>query len=419
MEGQFWLASRPANKVGGRLSLGGENGIKLALLGSFHDDEVDVGSAERFIIQGIAGHSALTLDSCFLLSSVMNWPGIDQETYHVPVVLEGAHYDEGEVPTFNKLYLRLQHLRGWVGRSGIKRENPHPDRGRTLTVTCTEPSPLLIQTDFGELSLSFPYSASFQRFEFKIEESCRLALSFNNPQSLERIVELCSRLQDLVTIGVDAPATIVSVSVADPSLTTESPSGEVDHQPIKLHTHYRGSHSPESKEVLHPPKMMFTFEDIRGLQGIVKWLETSDKFKPVIDSLLSHWYIPRMYTENRFFNAIVAAETLETIRLGKQNISFHKALTSLTSEAGSTFAALVGNVDIWIKRVVRARHNNVVHRGLRERESPNLWLLSESVYFLVVLCLLRRCGVPEGAFSRLQRNPRFRWLTERHSRTPP
>ena len=418
MEGQFWLANRPDNKVGGRLSLDTVNGMKLDLIGALRDDAADIESAGRFRIHGIAGHNAFTLDSCFPTSRVRHWPGIEQESYHVPVVLEGAYYDEGEVPTFNKLYLRLQHLRGWVGRSRLKIEHPHPDNGRTLTLTCTEPSPLVIKTVFGELSLSFDYSASMELFDFKIAESRLLTLRFNSPQSMEEIVGFCAKLQDLITIGVDAPARIVSVSAAGPELITRSPSGEAEQHTVKLHTHYRGSPSPTAKEVLFPSQMMFTFEDIGGLQGIAQWLEASDKFKPVIGSLLSHWYIPRMYTENRFFSAITAAETLERIRRGEQKFPFKDALSSLASEAGTTFAALVGDVGSWVERVREARVYNLVHRGLRESEPPDLLLLSESVYFLVVLCLLRRCGVPEDAFSRLERNPRFIWLAERYGRTP-
>ena len=59
-------------------------------------------------------------------------------------------------------------------------------------------------------------------------------------------------------------------------------------------------------------QMLFTFDDIGGLDGVAKWLETSSKFRPVIDSLLSDWYLPTTYTDNRLLNSIIAAEALET-----------------------------------------------------------------------------------------------------------
>ena len=131
-----------------------------------------------------------------------------------------------------------------------------------------------------------------------------------------------------------------------------------------------------------------------------------------ISSLLSHRYLPRMYIDNRFLNMVIAAESLERIRLQEQDFKLSKALETLASTGGTTFATLVVDVDGWIKEVVRTRVANVVHRGLQEEREPEFYLLSESLYFLVVLCLLKECGVADKALSEIQRNPRFVWLNK-------
>ena len=51
----------------------------------------------------------------------------------------------------------------------------------------------------------------------------------------------------------------------------------------------------------------------------------------------------------------------------------------------------VGGVEGWVtNEIVRVRQNNLVHRGLRgDAEGPRMFWLAESLYFLVVFCLLK------------------------------
>ncbi len=86
-------------------------------------------------------------------------------------------------------------------------------------------------------------------------------------------------------------------------------------------------------------------------------------------------------------------------------------METLTREAGETCSFLVGDVEKWIRLVVRTRNDVMVHRGLDEGDEPDFYLLSESLYFLVVLCLLRECGVSDDTLSGVQENHRVRWLS--------
>ncbi len=134
----------------------------------------------------------------------------------------------------------------------------------------------------------------------------------------------------------------------------------------------------------------------------------------MIGSLLSHWYLPSLYEENRFLNVVIAAEAVERIRTQEQGLNFQHALERLAKDAGATFEALVDDVASWSKEVVQLRVNQVVHRGLGEDiDSSRLHVLTESLYYLVVLCLLRECGVPEDAFSNIKQHRRFMHLANR------
>ena len=58
--------------------------------------------------------------------------------------------------------------------------------------------------------------------------------------------------------------------------------------------------------------------------------------------------------------------------------------------------------------VAKARMNNIVHRGgVRDNGNAPLYELAESLYFLVVFCLLRECGVEDDVFEGIQQRQRF------------
>ena len=155
-------------------------------------------------------------------------------------------------------------------------------------------------------------------------------------------------------------------------------------------------------------QMLFTFDDIGGLDGIAKWLKTSARFRQVIDSLLSHWYLPDIYTDNRLLNMIIAAEALERIRLQKQDLNFREALIDLAGVAGNPFRVIVEDVSTWASEIVRIRTRNLVHRGLHGNlEGLRPYYLSESLYLLVVLCLLRECGITEETLTKVQGHQAF------------
>ena len=112
--------------------------------------------------------------------------------------------------------------------------------------------------------------------------------------------------------------------------------------------------------------MAFTCDDIGGLDGIRAWLKLANRYSVVIALLVSHWYVPPLYQEQRYFNTIVAAESLIRIRKQEQNIkSLKKELIDVAGKIETLFAPLVGDLAVWAREVVRTRDNYVVHPGLR------------------------------------------------------
>lgn len=406
--------------MAGHLKTDGRQGAELTLIGSFSDPDLFGSESSKAVrILGFLGNKKVTLDSCIQTSVTRSFPGTASETYHVRIVFEDAHFQQNEPLTFNRFQLQLWHLDHWIDLQGIERSyHRNPDGTLTPNIAFAPPSTRTVETDFGTLQLQFSYAGKPGHFEYKVIETRNFIINFDEPQSLRQLLQFSGALQDLLTIGVDGLSTIEDLTLLHPDSKAKSNSGQVIHFPIKLHMEYRGKDLIDDKKTIRNHDMLFTFEDIGNLNGVARWLEVAKKFRPAFGALTAQWYRPRMYAENRFFNAVTAAETFQRIRLNKQDLNFRMELKSLAAQAGDTFRNLVGDVDHWAKTVRDTRVKKVVHPGLYGNVEPEIYLLSESVYFLVVLCLLQECGVPDETLEKIQQHQRFRLLKEQLQASP-
>ena len=413
LEGVFWLDNVPDGQVAGRLTFDSTNGAILDLIGALHRPEESFDqSLPPARILGVAGGKNLTLVDCYCANASLRFPGLFREQYRPALVLSGCQITERQPLVFDTVRVNLRHLDGWVRKTGTGIQITPGEQGIGIGKIHLTHTPLdkeVVPTDTGELELTFTCQFKPDPFHTTtLTQSAMLGARFNEPRTVQNILETCVALRNLLTIGVGAPAFILKATLTCPDLTRDLGQEKPSLIPIGLYTQGLGDETQKALKDVHPMQMLFTFEDIGGLEGIAKWMKTSSKFKPVIDSLLSHWYLPIMYTDNRFLNIIIAAEALERIRLNKQNFNFSKGLERLADYAGDPFKSLVQEFGPWIKEVVRLRINNLVHRGLHEDiEGPRMFWLSESLYFLVVLCLLRECGVSESTLSKITRHQRF------------
>ena len=346
-----------------------------------------------------------------------------RERYSPEVILSGAHFEESESLEFSGVRFELSHLDEWVSKSSTSVSRLADAVGKHTGEIQIDHKPreeTSVLIDVGELALGYIYSYKLDSITEKtIGQRSYFRVKFREPRSLDDVLREGTSLQNLVTIGVAALSSFTNITLSHLDKVRTLPSGRVVSDPVDMYAQFRGGNISGKAETIHPTQMLFTFDDIGGLDGIAKWLETSAKFRPVIDSLLSHWYLPMIYTDNRLLNMIIAAEALERIKLQKQNLDYSDALKSLAKVAGAPFSAMVQDVDAWVEEIVRARTNNLVHRGLQgDLEGQRMYTLSESLYFLVVICLLRECGIPEETLSKMQDHQRFIWAVKQLRSNP-
>ncbi len=372
----------------------------------------------RFRIQGAAGARLITLDSCLKIGERVEIPGIFHEEYRVPVVLSGYHFDESEPLEFDSVTVSLRHLEHWVNRSGVSVEYIQEEGANRVRSVNIEHSPLestVTQTHIGQLELSFGWKVLGDHIlQSTIEQKCGFSLRFAEPLALEDILNHCSALKDIVTIGLDTPSQFIEVTLKLQLPDELRNNSGQSHAEIKLYADLKGPAYQTKKRAPQPAQMIFTFDDIGGLTGIGEWVGVAHRYRVVIGSLMNSIYSPELSEENRFFNAVVAAEALARIKVGKQQVNLGMELASLGHEAGETFKVLVGDIATWAKTIVRTRDNFVVHPGLHEYvNSPQMFFLGESLYLLVILSLLRECGIEESTLKNIGKHQRFKRIADK------
>ena len=418
--GTFWKAGNPDRRVEGRLTYNDADGLELRLIGSLHDpesvlarqtgpvisvslDELFGVGLEHIRIVGQTSEGYVTVDNCYRESGRFSLGGHRpaQEVYKGNVAFLGQHFGEDEKLSFTGVTTRIQHIEHWVGMSAVSVELEREEKSnrlQQLSIVTTPLQEMVITTDLGELELAFEYGIAGDHIvESTIRQRSVLSIRFCEPQTLSNTIGICTALQDLVTIGANTPVSIDKVNLQHAGLD----------RAIGFYAQLIG---PTEQEVTEPPAaidQLFSFDDVGGLQGVAKWIGVAERYRSVVSALLSPEYRPPWYVEHRFFDAITAVESFARIRGQEDHINRYK-LKQLGHWVGAAFQGLVGDVDHWVDMVWDARRDNVVHRGLRETKRPQLYMLSESLYFLGLLCLIRECELPDRALERIRNHRRFR-----------
>ena len=410
VEGLFWLEDKPDDKVAGRLTFTAQRGGTLNLIGAFHEAGRPADPDEVVRIHGIAGAKRRTLENCHYGGQHVTEPGAAHERYHPSIILSGGHFSEEQLSRFRSVYVQMRHLEHWIPQTRRAIDHPPPadgdPPGRT-TIIHTRLERSVLRTELGELELDFPDTLSLGMFEATIKQSCSLGLSFNEPSPLQDAFHFSGLVQDLVTIGTYTPAEFTSIRLAHNDTVQMRTAGQVIDDLVDVHTLLHVSNAAADSENGYPSGMLFTFDDIGGLDGVARWLAISEKYSHVVGRLAGHWYAPGEYTDSRFFSIVTAAGALEKARPQGSDLTFRERLVRIAKHAGKSSSMVVDDVGVWAKEILDIR-NEIAHDGLHEdKAAKRLYWLSESVYLLTVISLLRECGVADDTFSNMRWHSQF------------
>jgi ApeA N-terminal domain 1 len=301
-----------------------------------------------------------------------------------------------------------------------------------------------------ELKLVLTWSTGGDNLtRFHIGQQTHLCLKYPELHGLDDILIDTNGFQDLITLAADAPTVPTEIKLWRTGLNREYAPGRFMPQAIEFFV-ANAAEQVRQDSPQQPERMFFLLDRIGGLKTVGQWLGVSRTYRIVLGSLLTVRYSARLYEENRYQNVISAAETFHRMRfpnyvmpatdfkayrrklvkvvglaVGKKAAEWlmnqllfsneprlRQRLEVLAEYAGAGFAAIVGDVQSWSAIAVTLR-NRLTHHdaGRNIRGTPeDLPFLTDSIYLLVMMCLLRECIVPEEVLENIQNSERIKFL---------
>lgn len=435
--GLFWLPGQEENALSGRLQFDPtREGISLRLVGSFDSRSSDHDNETQRII-GWRGNDRVTLDQCLPPSTIPRAPGIGESVYHANRMFVGHHFEEEEL-AFQSASMQLSDLDSWVGRSGIAEEYPE------YPGTDSADQPLyrigykrledqIWAFSRGQLKLAFDWKSNGDPVrELSLKQWPILSIEYDKIESLDIILKDLGRLQDLLTLCIDAPTIIDRLVLRRPDIKVKLQSGSdtAIEQPVDFVARQTRYISPQEREPRHWHQMLLSFDELGGLKAAARWLDASQRFQRALDSFISIKHAEHMFGENRFLNVTFAAEAFHRITAGglymereafesllatylehtpkeheqwflgrmkyANELSLRKRLQQLAERAGEASRPLIGAKGRWVDTIVRVR-NELTHLAGDSRafSGSDLIFLTESVYAIVRLCMLMESGVSQ------------------------
>ena len=171
IDGLFWIASKPEDKVAGRLRFNPVTGTDLHLIGKFKDF-IPTGYNQPVRLNAIAGGKILTLDNCQFMGLRVQDPGVGnisfiRHQYHTNLMVSGAHFNETAPLQFKGVLLHLRYLEPWIHNTATQPID-YEAKGKEVKFVTHNFEALERQAvataDFGELALSFGQLQIRKRF---------------------------------------------------------------------------------------------------------------------------------------------------------------------------------------------------------------------------------------------------------------
>ncbi len=438
-EGVFWLPSDDETQIAGKITFDPIKGATLNLFGSFGTPHQQFTAGSPTLrLQGVAGKRYLTLEKCFLEDISHEMPGITRQTFHVNSIITNHLFDEDEALAFDEVSITFDQLPTWIGRTGVT-VNYNLRHGEQTTdeidIDFRQPVDEIVRLDEFELWLGSSWGLRGDHItETRLTQGTYLTLKYPTSQALKVILDDLKALQDLLTLAVDAPVVLEDVTLRRADITHETGSAAGR---LKSLSYY----APQLAERVRldkpqaPGHVLFEYQSIGGLPTIARWLAVAHTYDIVLGWLLSIRYASGLYVQNRFYNVVSAAESFHRLRFPNEVTSqkefdqfiqglieavpeehrewlgmqlqysneprLRRRLRSLARYASPVFTSVCGKRDRWVTVVVEVRNRMTHHDKDRQItfKDGDLYFLAESVFLLVMLCLLRECGVNGGVLA--------------------
>lgn len=437
VQGEWWLPGHESGKIYGVLKVAKGEAGRLELSGAFRsffdsvawNEKEDDGSRSGVVSLAsmrdagtyptILGKSEVegkyyTLKDCWSSRSGSKGRSAKRsESVGVNQVVEGILFDEpDEEIQFDGCRISMRHLPIWVGRSGLKVSYPsNPETFATIEAVNLKD----LKADLKDKStISFRQSLGTNGdgiHSAAIEQSCILVWDFPSLRKPEEITSAVGDVQDLVSIGCNRPAEFESVVMVHPQAPVTTMSGRIlpGREPIRYYGQWLIKDRKQGSPKQH--NLLFTLDDVGGMPGIENWIAVARKNQTALARVMSTLYGDGLYIQDKLTNCLASLEWLDANRKQDNVKDYAVRLRRSVTLAGPQFEEIIGDIDKWVKLALEYRNDLMHHYDKLFRNSTaTLYPVSQSVYWLFVLCMFRMAGFPDALFAKISAHQDLTWL---------
>jgi hypothetical protein len=413
LRGEFWLESDPDRRVAGHLTYHPTRAGTLSLHAPLRDAPgLSRGDYDR-IAGSVLGRSCLLLN-CFDAGASQseagpgNWE-IHPKIFVNSVLLMPRQHAKSPAERFVSVAASFDGLAEFDGRMPFKFEHPdHRDDDNdswTETVSAVRLEPRSVEADGFRIDFfQGPGSMGGEYRTQTLVSHHSVLVTPTESLSLDEIVDLFTRVRSLVSLAMhqdcrfDGPL----------SLRLEAREGDTEDDAYAFYEfHATWRRGTRHRHPLY--NRILSFDSLTA-QGIARWLALDKDSGLVISRLASMRYTRRIAYEDALLRVVAAADSLhrEVYPRGVWTKS-RTMLRELAAYAGYPFVEAVPDLEGWAHTVITERDNAAHNKGLDVSNPALATPLVESVYFLVLIALLRKAEVPQAAFEAVRKSQPFVW----------
>ena len=418
LRGEFWLESDPAHRVAGHLTYHPKRAGTLSLHAPLRESSGWPQCEYERISGSVLGKSCVLLN-CFDAGWSHSEAGRGNWESHPKIfvnsmLLMPRHHVDSPAERFVAASATFDGLAEFDGRMPFKFE--HSGRGSddhadpwTETISAVRLEPRVVEADAARINFfQGPGSRSGEYRKQTLLSVHSVQVTPNESLPLDDIVDLYSQVRRLVSLAMHQDCRFNGPISLKPE-ARDADAEEDRYSPYKFYATWR-----RGTRHRHPPYSRVLSFDSLTAEGISRWLALEETCGHVISRLTSIRYSRRLAYEDALLRVVAAADSLHREVFPRDQ--FTKARTmlrELAEYAGHPFLDAVPNLQDWAHTVVTERDNAAHNKGLDVSNPALATPLVESVYFLVLIALLRRAEAPPAAFESVRKSQPFVWPIER------
>jgi hypothetical protein len=400
----WWAPTHPQTRWFGTLTLEADKTPKLELFVE-REDSADNARPLGRVVHGKDEHG-VPITLLFAGSSGDSTTGaVLKRTIHAGYALLGIALPDADSFGANSLRFQVQHLHGWLGRSGFERNADETNYAFVVKFRHQADEWFSITPDL-ELAIHNTYETNNGFQEQSIREDAALTFRSKGCFSPARCNELIGAMRMLLHFA--------SLKRVFPVWVTAYKNGHGHNRGdkwIDQDIDIRSSILREPKsELPFPDLWIFRFDDVRNdFSGFVrKWLEYTQKFTEPLGCYFSTIY-HSLTAELAHLSLTQALEAYHGTRFASHHKhEFQQKIEELGNLHAAALKGLVDDVREFAERVLCTRNHYTHHNPKwiatgKVAERAELIRLNEKLRLLFQMCVLTDLGIPSDRFPRLRR----------------